>query len=191
MRRTSHRCHVSSGASARARSPGKAEGLDRPIYFTNEEVGSPAESFDGLGGLAVAIFDNQLHRCLGSAASRGRTRSSRVGRRTSPSSWAWRTVRRHSILPSSNSQLYMYVGKQRRQPGSSVLASERTRQRRALCARPVRPGEVERGDLHRRLDRGASGRGSQCGCTVRVQLEAASDAVERSASRGRRTAPST
>jgi hypothetical protein len=36
------------------------DGFDRPIYFTNEES-TGAATFDGTGGLAVAIFDNQLH----------------------------------------------------------------------------------------------------------------------------------
>jgi Alkaline phosphatase PhoX len=36
------------------------EGFDRPIYFTNEET-TGADSFDGKGGVTVAIFDNQLH----------------------------------------------------------------------------------------------------------------------------------
>jgi hypothetical protein len=40
---------------------GPAEGFDRYIYLTNEEEGTPANTFDGLGGLAVAIFDNELH----------------------------------------------------------------------------------------------------------------------------------
>jgi hypothetical protein len=39
---------------------GPAEGFDRYIYFTNEEAGA-AESFGGLGGQGVAIYDNELH----------------------------------------------------------------------------------------------------------------------------------
>jgi secreted PhoX family phosphatase len=35
-------------------------GFDRPIYFAGEEAGG-AGTFDGLGGLGVAIFDNELH----------------------------------------------------------------------------------------------------------------------------------
>jgi secreted PhoX family phosphatase len=38
----------------------KEAGFDRPIYFTGEESGGSG-TFDGLGGLAVAIFDNELH----------------------------------------------------------------------------------------------------------------------------------
>ncbi|MGH9180351.1 MAG: hypothetical protein ACRDY5_01355, partial [Acidimicrobiales bacterium] len=39
---------------------GLDEGLDRPIYFTNEESGGSA-TFDGRGGQAVAIYDHELH----------------------------------------------------------------------------------------------------------------------------------
>jgi hypothetical protein len=35
-------------------------GFDRPIYFCGEESGG-AGTFDGLGGLGVCIFDNELH----------------------------------------------------------------------------------------------------------------------------------
>ena len=35
-------------------------GFDRNIYLTNEEEGTPANSFDTMGGLAVAIVDNKL-----------------------------------------------------------------------------------------------------------------------------------
>ena len=50
-----------SRASAPARSRAREHGFDRHIYFTNEEEGTPANTFDGEGGLAVAIFDNNLH----------------------------------------------------------------------------------------------------------------------------------
>jgi hypothetical protein len=35
-------------------------GFDRWIYFANEEDSSP-DTFDTLGGLSVAIFDNEAH----------------------------------------------------------------------------------------------------------------------------------
>src|SRR5919106_120875 len=40
---------------------GPPQGFDRWIYLTNEEEGTPANTFDGKGGVAVAIFDNELH----------------------------------------------------------------------------------------------------------------------------------
>src|SRR5207342_3455009 len=39
---------------------GPPQGLDRWIYFTNEESTAPT-TFDALGGQSVAIFDNQIH----------------------------------------------------------------------------------------------------------------------------------
>ena len=44
---------------------GPDEGFDRPIYFANEEDGTPATTLDGEGGLSVAIFDNQAHALTG------------------------------------------------------------------------------------------------------------------------------
>ena len=39
---------------------GPPDGFDRWIYFANEEAGAPA-TFSPLGGLSVAIFDNEAH----------------------------------------------------------------------------------------------------------------------------------
>lgn len=99
---------------------GWAEGFDRPIYFANEESGAP-NVFDGLGGLAVAIFDGEAHGLPG--LGRFPWENALVQRNFGP-----RTV----ILgmedgPSSqdpaavNSQLYMYVGTKDYSPGASVL----------------------------------------------------------------------
>jgi len=38
----------------------KEAGFDRPIYLAGEESGG-AGTFDGMGGLGIAIFDNELH----------------------------------------------------------------------------------------------------------------------------------
>ena len=119
-RRTSPRCHGSSGASARARSPARPRAsIARSTSRTRRSA--PAESFDGLGGLAVAIFDNQLHTLP------------RLGR----FSWENTVVQGGDEEPHRhhghggrpgvtrpcrrNSQVYMYVGKQRTAAGSSVL----------------------------------------------------------------------
>jgi secreted PhoX family phosphatase len=40
---------------------GPQNGFDRHIYLTNEEESNPALTFDGKGGLSVAIFDNEIH----------------------------------------------------------------------------------------------------------------------------------
>ncbi|MBA2742283.1 MAG: DUF839 domain-containing protein [Actinobacteria bacterium] len=99
---------------------GKAEGFDRPIYFAGEEVG-PAESFDGLGGLTVAIFDNELHTLprLGRFAWENTLIQAKKTHRT--------VIMNMEDGPSAldpgvaNSQVYMYVGKKQTAPGSSVL----------------------------------------------------------------------
>lgn len=100
---------------------GPAEGFDRPIYFTNEEEGTPAGTFDGRGGVSVAIVDNKLHTLpkLGHFARENTlvqpTRGKRtviIGMEDGPA----------TLDPEvENSQLYMYVGKKQRRKGASVL----------------------------------------------------------------------
>jgi hypothetical protein len=100
---------------------GPAEGFDRYIYLTNEEEGTPAGSFDGKGGLAVAIVDNNLHTLpkLGRFAwentlvqpNQG-TRTVIMGMEDGP----------NALAPDvENSQVYMYVGTKDRRAGASVL----------------------------------------------------------------------
>ena len=40
---------------------GPPDGFDRWIYMPNEEEGTEANTFDQKGGVAVAVFDNELH----------------------------------------------------------------------------------------------------------------------------------
>ena len=100
---------------------GPAHGFDRYIYLTNEEEGTPANTFDGKGGLAVAIVDNKLHTLpkLGRFAwentlvqpTRGKYTVA-IGMEDGP----------NALDPGvENSQIYMYVGKKVRKKGSSVL----------------------------------------------------------------------
>jgi Alkaline phosphatase PhoX len=103
---------------------GQAQGFDRWIYFANEES-STQPTFDGTGGLTVAIFDdNGVGEAHGLPA---------LGR------FAWENtlVQRHtgdrtvimgmedgssSQNPANdNSQLYLYVGTKDRSPGATVL----------------------------------------------------------------------
>lgn len=99
---------------------GPAEGFDRPIYFANEESGGAA-TFDGKGGLSVAIFDNEAHgltylgrfpweNTLVQPNSGGRTVI--MGMEDGPTS---------QDPAQSNSQLYLYVGKKDRRRGASAL----------------------------------------------------------------------
>ncbi len=99
---------------------GWAEGFDRPIYFANEESGAPSV-FDGLGGLAVAIFDGEAHALPG------------LGRFPWENSLVQRNFGARTVImgmedgPASqdpaavNSQLYMYVGTKDYSPGATVL----------------------------------------------------------------------
>src|ERR671914_635376 len=95
---------------------GPATGFDRRIYLTNEEATSP-DTFDGMGGLSVAIFDNGLHTLpkLGRYSKENTVVQPTQGTRT-------------VILPTEDgpatldNQLYMYVGKKDRSAGASALA---------------------------------------------------------------------
>ena len=102
---------------------GKADGFDTEIYFANEESAG-ASTFDGLGGVAVAIVEQQGARPpearalrLGehprrSRTSRGRKQVVLVGMEDGPSDLA---------VANSNSQVYLYVGTKER--GSSSVLS--------------------------------------------------------------------
>lgn len=99
---------------------GRAEGFDRPIYLANEES-SGASTFDGLGGLAVAIFDGEAHglTALGRFAWENALVQGNSGQRT--------VIMCMEDGPTSqdpaqnNSQLYMYVGFKNYSPGATVL----------------------------------------------------------------------
>jgi Alkaline phosphatase PhoX len=103
---------------------GPAQGFDRWIYFANEES-STQPTFDGKGGLAVAIFENN-----GVGEAHGLPALGRFA-------WENSLVQRHTgdrtvimgmedgnssqIPGNDNSQLYMYVGTKDRSPGATVL----------------------------------------------------------------------
>lgn len=91
-------------------------GFDRPIYLTGEESGGAA-TFDGKGGLGVAIFDGEVHTLV------------KMGR------FAWEnTLARPDAGPLTvvmgmedgpatlDNQLYMYVGAKNKSAGASVLS---------------------------------------------------------------------
>jgi Bacterial protein of unknown function (DUF839) len=99
---------------------GPPHGFSDWIYFANEEVG-PAESFDGLGGLAVAIVDNALYTLpkLGRFPWENTVVQPTPGNRT--------VIMGMEDGPAAldrsvtNSQVYMYVGKKDRRNGAGVL----------------------------------------------------------------------
>jgi hypothetical protein len=101
---------------------GPPEGFDRWIYMPNEEEGTESNTFDGKGGVAVAVFDNELHTLpkLGRFAWENTI--------PQPNSKGDRTV----VLSMEdgpfqtdpaveNSQVYLYVGTKDRSAGASVL----------------------------------------------------------------------
>lgn len=99
---------------------GADEGFDRPIYFANEEASGTnrngvTTSFDGRGGLSVAIFDNEAHTLP--KLGRFSKENSLVMRGTGP-----RTVIFSLEDGGADSQLYMYVGTKERHKGAGALA---------------------------------------------------------------------
>jgi Bacterial protein of unknown function (DUF839) len=100
---------------------GPEEGFDRYIYFANEEDGTPANTFDGKGGLSVAIVDGNAHGLtwLGhfpwenTLVQRGTGNKTVImGMEDGPAS---------QNLAEVNSQLWMYVGTKDRSPGATTL----------------------------------------------------------------------
>ncbi len=94
---------------------GQAEGFDRPIYFCGEES-SGADTYDGKGGLAVAVMDNVAYTLP------------KLGH------FPWENVVPRSFQGNEvvimcmedgpttpDSQLYMYVGKKEHRKGADVL----------------------------------------------------------------------
>ena len=100
---------------------GPPDGFDRWIYFTNEEEGTPAATFDGKGGLAAAIVDNNLYTLpkLGRFAWENTLVQPNQGGRTVIMGMEDGPF---DLTPANeNSQLYMYVGKKDHRAGASVL----------------------------------------------------------------------
>ena len=99
---------------------GQEEGFDRFIYLANEESGG-ALTFDGKGGVTVAIFDNEAHGvpALGHFAWENALVQRGTGKYT--------VIMSMEDGPASqdraqvNSQLYMYVGVKDRSKGATVL----------------------------------------------------------------------
>jgi len=95
----------------------KEAGFDRPIFLAGEESGAPFPTFDGKGGLAVAIFDKELHTLV----KMGRYAWENTLAR--PDAGEWTVVMGMEDGPATlDNQLYMYVGKKDRRPGASVLS---------------------------------------------------------------------
>ena len=94
---------------------GPEDGFDRYIYLTNEEDDT-ANTFDGQGGLSVAIYDNELHTLpkLGRYSKENTVVQPRQNKQT--------VIFSMEDGPATlNNQLYMYIGEKER-GASSVLA---------------------------------------------------------------------
>ncbi|MBA2383839.1 MAG: DUF839 domain-containing protein [Actinobacteria bacterium] len=100
---------------------GPEEGFDRYIYLTNEEEGTPANTFDTKGGVAVAIVDDNLYTLpkLGHFAWENALVQPNQGSRTVIMGLEDGPATQDPA--SENSQLYMYVGKKDNRAGAGVL----------------------------------------------------------------------
>jgi Bacterial protein of unknown function (DUF839) len=95
---------------------GPGHGFDRWIYLTNEEENAP-NTFDGRGGLSVAIYDNEAHALpkLG--------RFSKENTLVQPNQGVRTVIFSLEDGPATlDNQLYMYVGSKDRSANASVLA---------------------------------------------------------------------
>ena len=94
---------------------GAESGFDRPIYFTGEEAGG-AGTFDGLGGLTVAIFDNELHTMpkFGRFPWENTLAQPKRGARTV-------LIGMEDGPATPDNQLYMYVGMKERKASSTPM----------------------------------------------------------------------
>ncbi len=156
---------------------GPPHGFDRWIYLTNEEEGTPANSFDGKGGQTVAVIDNKLHALP------------RFGR------FAWeQTVVRPSnngltvamsmedgpfdLNPAvENSQVYMYVGPQDHSPGAGVLSRNGLDNGSLYVLAPADPTQADESVFRNGQIRVEWKQIERAGLLDEAQLEAASDAL--------------
>ena len=155
---------------------GEKEGFDRNIYLTNEES-TGANTFDGKGGLAVAVFDNEAHALtdLGHFAWENALVQSGTGKYTVIMSMEDGPASQDPA--QSNSQLYMYVGEKDRSRGATVL------ERNGLVGGELyvfRSKTLAQNSEATFLDGSIDGEWvslGDVGALTDVQLEAASDAV--------------
>ncbi len=161
-------------------------GFDRYIYFANEESSAiipptgpvpGSGTFDGKGGLSVAIFDNEAHGLPGLG------RFPWENTLVKPDTGKWTVIMGMEDGPASqdpaqsNSQLYMYVGEKSRSRNATVL------ERNGLVGGTLYVFRSK--DLTKNSDANFTSGSIQgewvaipgAGALTDVQLEAASDAV--------------
>jgi Bacterial protein of unknown function (DUF839) len=150
---------------------GPANGFDRHIYLTNEESTSP-DTFDGKGGLSVAIFDGELHTLpkLGRYSKENTVVQPTQGRRT-------------VILPTEDgpatldNQLYLYVGTKDRSADATVLARNGLDNGRLYVFRSLDPARNSERTFTSGSVTGKWVELPDAETLTDTQLEAASDAV--------------
>jgi hypothetical protein len=152
---------------------GPKNGFDRHIYLANEEELSPI-TFDGMGGLSVAIYDNEAHTLpkLGRYSKENTVVQPQVNQGT-------RTVifSTEDGPATLDNQLYMYVGMKDRSAGASVLARNGLDNGRLYAFRSLNPA---RNSERTFIDGSVTGEWVQIpGADVMadVALEAATDTV--------------
>ena len=151
-------------------------GFDRPIYFANEESAG-ASTFDGKGGLAVAIFDDEAHALtdLGHFAWENSLVQDGTGKYT--------VIMSMEDGPASqdrsqvNSQLYMYVGEKDRSRGATVLERNGLVGGDLYVFRSKDPARNSESTFLNGTIEGEWASLGNVGALSDVQLEAASDAV--------------
>lgn len=158
---------------------GPREGFDRTIYFANEEAGA-AGTFDGLGGLSVAIFDGEAHALpdLGrfpwenTLVQPRRSSTDRLtvimGMEDGPAS---------QDPLQTNSQLYLYVGLKNTQPGATALQRNGLVGGRLYVFRSTVAGKNSEQAFQDGAITGEWVAIPNAGSMSEAQLEAASDAV--------------
>jgi hypothetical protein len=150
---------------------GPKNGFDREIYLTNEEELSPT-TFDGMGGLSVAIFDNEAHTLpnLG--------RYSKENTVVQPTQGARTVIFSTEDGPATlNNQLYMYVGMKDRS-SSSVLARNGLDDGKLFAFRSLDPTTNSERTFTSGSVTGEWVEIQGVDAMTDVQLEAASDAVD-------------
>jgi secreted PhoX family phosphatase len=120
---------------------GEKEGFQRWIYFANEESAGPG-TFDGKGGLSVAIIDNKAYalpdlgrfaweQTMAQPSPKG-NKVVLIGMEDGPA---------NMDFASGNSAVYMYVGTKSDAPGASVLARNGLVGGKLYVLAPVNPAK--------------------------------------------------
>jgi hypothetical protein len=146
-------------------------GFDRPIYFCGEENPAPA-TFDGLGGLAVAIFDKKAY----TLPHLGHFQHENIPVRPHP---VPETV---LVLMEDNStgfdsQLYLYVGEKDFTPGAHPLARNGLVSGKFYVFASTTPGMANEAAFQSGSIAGEWKELTGVASLNEAQLEAASDAV--------------